>query len=221
MSRRKKRSSRKFIYLFLFIFLALGGGGYYYYDQVYLPAQVTPEPEMQTAKVRTGDIIITASGLGTVVPASEVELGFKTGGVMVEINTAVGEDVVEGEILAQLDDTNIQIQILEAQRDLEYLTSPYALAAAEQALIEALEALEDAEYNQLALQEGYRTSNSVIDSTKAALILAQEKVDKAQEKYNLVAHLAEDNLKRATALAELSAAVEARDTVLRQLNWYL
>jgi len=221
MSRRKKRSSRKSIFLFLFILLALGGSGYYYYDQVFLPAQVTPEPEMQTAKVRTGDISITASGLGTIVPASEVALGFKTGGVIAKINAAVGENVVEGEILARLDDTDIQIQILEAQRDLEYLTSPYAFADAEQALFEAKEALEDAEYNQQALQEGYRTSDSVIDSTKATLILAQEKVDKAQEKYNQVAHLAEDNLKRATALAELSAAVEARDAILRELNWYL
>jgi HlyD family secretion protein len=221
MTRRKKRSSRKFIYLFLFTLLALGGSGYYYYDQVYLPAQITPEPEMQTAKVRTGDITISASGLGTVVPASEVALGFKTGGVIAEISAAVGEDVVEGEIFARLDDSNIQIQILEAQRDLEYLTSPYAFADAEQALFEAQEALEGAEYNQQALQEGYRSSDSTSDSTKAALILAQEKVDKAQGKFDQVAHLAEDHLKRSTALAELSAAVEARDAIHRELNWYL
>lgn len=221
MSRKKKRSSRKFIFLFLLILLALGSSGYIYYDQVYLPAQVTPEPEMQTAKVRTGDISITASGLGTVVPASEVALGFRTGGVIAEIYTAVGENVVDGQILARLDDSAIQTQILEAQRDLEYLTSPYAMVSAEQALIEAQEALDDAEYSQMALQEGYRTSDSIIDSTKAALILAQEKLNNAQEKYNQVAHLAEDNLKRATAVAALSAAVEARDAVLRELNWYL
>jgi len=220
MSRRKKRSSRKFFYLFLFILLTLGSSGYYYYDQVYLPAQATPEPAPQTTKVRAGDIIITASGLGTVVPASEVALGFKTGGVVAEINAVVGETVGEGDILARLDDTDIQNQILQTQRDLEYLTSPYAIVAAEQALIKAQEALQDAEYDNKALQEGNRTSNSVIDSTNAELILAQERVDKAQEDYNQVAHLADDNLNRATALTELSEAIEARDAILRELNWY-
>lgn len=220
MSRRKKRSSRRIFTVIIFILLVLGSSGYYYYDQVYLPAQVTPEPEMQTTKVRTGDIIITASGLGSVVPASEVALGFKTGGVVAKINAVVGETVEEGQILARLDDTDIQIQILQTQRDLEYLTSPYAIAAAEQALIEAQEALQDAEYDNNALQAGNRTSDSVINTTNAELLLAQERVDKAQENHNQVAHLPEDNLNRATALTELSEAIEARDAILRELNWY-
>jgi multidrug efflux pump subunit AcrA (membrane-fusion protein) len=118
MTRRKKRSSKRIFTMLFIILIALGSSGYYYYDQVYLLAQVTPEPVLQTSKVRTGDIIITASGLGTVVPASEVALGFKTGGVVAEIKAVVGETVDEGEILAQLDDTDIQNQILQAQRDL-------------------------------------------------------------------------------------------------------
>lgn len=220
MTRRKKRFSKR-IFTLLFILIALGSSGYYYYGQVHLPAQVTPEPVLQTSKVRTGDITITASGLGTVVPASEVALGFKTGGVVAEINAVVSETVGEGEILAQLDDTDIQNQILQTQRDLEYLTSPYAIVAAEQALIEAHEALQEAEYANNALQAGNRTSDSVINSTNAELLLAQERVDKAQENYNQVAHLPEDNLNRATALTELSEASEARDAILRELNWYL
>ena len=221
MSRRKKSSTRKFFTtLFLFLII-LGGSGYYYYDQVYLPAQVIPEPEMQTATVRTGDILITASGIGTIVPADVVALGFKTGGVVAEINAQVGEIVSVGDVLARLDDTDIQNQIMQAQRDLDYLTSPYAIVAAEQAVIEAQEALNDAEYNNMAQQVGNRTSDSVIDTTRAELILAQEKVNNAQEAYNQVAHLPEDNLNRANAVAALSAAVEARDAILRELNWYI
>ncbi len=221
MSRKKNRSSRKLIAVLFIILVTLGGSGYYYYHQVYLPAQITPEPELQTSKVRTGDIVITASGLGTIVPANEVALGFKTGGVVAEIHIQVGENIPAGAALARLDDSDIQNQIMQAQRELEYLTSPYAIAAAEQYLIEAQEVLQEAEYANNAQQEGNRTSDSVIDTTRAELILAQEKVDKAQEKYSEVAHLPEDNLSRATAVAELSAAIEGRDAILRELNWYL
>ncbi len=221
MYRRKKRPARKFIFPIFLLLLAAAGGSAYYYNQVYLPAQVTPEPEIQTARVRSGDITITASGLGTVVPASQVTLGFKTGGVIAEIDTAIGERVEADQVLARLDDSAIQNQILEAQHDLQYLTSPYAIAQAEQAVFDAQLALEEAEHDLQSLQAGSRTSDSVIDATRANLILAQGKVDKAQDKFDQVAHLAEDNIRRATALAELSAATEARDAILRELNWYL
>ena len=248
MSRRKKHSSKKAIFGFVnkikktvavkisqwknyslrrrisVIFAGLilfGSSGNYYYKQIYLPAHVTSEPTLQTAKVRTGDITITASGVGTAVPTSEVALGFRIGGVVAEINAVVGDTINEGEVLARLDDTVIQNQMVQAQRDLDYLTSPYAIATAEQALIEAQEALQEAEYNNRVLQEGNRTSNSVIDAANANLILAQEQVDKAQESYEQVAYLLEDNLNRAKALSELSAAIEARDAIQRELNWYL
>jgi len=221
ISKLKKYSSRKIFTVLFAGLVVLGGSGNYYYNQVYLPGQETPETALQTTKVRTGDITITASGLGTAVPSSEVALGFKIGGVVAEINAVVGETINEGEILARLDDTVTQNQMLQTQRDLDYLTSPYAIIAAEQALIDAQEVLQEAEYINRAQQEGNRTSDSIIDATNADLILAQERVDKAQESYDQVAHLLEDNLNRATALAELSAAVEARDAVLRELNWYL
>jgi HlyD family secretion protein len=186
-----------------------------------LAADETAAPVLQTAKVRTGDIVLIASGAGTVVPAKEVDLGFKTGGLIAEINVKVGDKVEEGDVLARQVETDIRSQILQAERNLEYLTSPYAIASVEQALIKAQEALQVANYNNLVQQEGYRASDSTIDVLNADLILAQEKVDRLQGNFDVVAYLPEDDLRRATALAALSSAITARDKILASMNWYL
>lgn len=211
---------RRFLILLL-VAVLLGGAAYIYYTQRYLPAQAAPQPELQTARVRTGDLLITASGTGSLAPSAAVELGFRTSGLLAELNAAVGDQVQAGQVLARLDDTSLKLQLEQAQINLQALTSPYAVAEAEKALADAQQALIDAEYARLSQQEGYRGSDSDIDTIKAALLLAEEKVAKAWEKYEPLSGRPEDDLKRASALAAYSAAVEARDAVLVQLNWYL
>ena len=103
---------------------------------------------------------------------------------------------------------------------LDALTSPYAVAEAEKELADAQLALEAAEYARLSQQEGYRGSSSDVDAVKAALLLAEEKVKRAWDKYSPLSGRPENDLQRASALAAYSAAVEARDAVLAQLNWY-
>ena len=67
----------------LVLFLAVAtGGAYYYYTGVYLPAQVSPEPVLQTTKVCTGDLVISVAGAGNLAPAQQVSIGFRSGGVL-------------------------------------------------------------------------------------------------------------------------------------------
>src|SRR4030042_429520 len=55
-------------------------GGFAYYELAFLPSTVAAEPGLQTATVRQGDLVIYASGTGTLIASDEVELAFKTGG---------------------------------------------------------------------------------------------------------------------------------------------
>ena len=50
-------------------------GGYYYCSSVHVAAQISGEPRVQTAAVRRSDLASSASGAGTVIPATELELG--------------------------------------------------------------------------------------------------------------------------------------------------
>ncbi|MBN2116013.1 MAG: efflux RND transporter periplasmic adaptor subunit [Anaerolineales bacterium] len=92
---------------------------------------------LQTAKATRGDLVLFADGTGTIVPAAEASPGFGTRGQVSEIYVRVGDQVEAGQILAQLDDTEAQIQLAEAQAALDQLTSAAALATAKQALAEA------------------------------------------------------------------------------------
>ncbi len=79
------------------------------------------ESAVQTSAVRRGDISISATGAGTVIPATEVSLGFSTGGTLAELLVAVGDTVEAGDALARLDSsaaeqavTSAEIQLAQA-----------------------------------------------------------------------------------------------------------
>ena len=98
----------------LFALAVIGGGGYAYYSYVYLPDQEPPEPVITTAQVRRGDLVVSVSGSGTLVPASEIDLGFKAEGHLDEVLVEVGDQVQEGDVLARLEMGDLEVDVVEA-----------------------------------------------------------------------------------------------------------
>jgi multidrug efflux pump subunit AcrA (membrane-fusion protein) len=140
----------------IILILAIGGGSYYYYNNIYLPSQETDEPAIQTAKVRTGDIIVSAAGAGTVVSATEIDLGFRAGGTLADVTVQIGDKVQTGDVLAVLDDTDAR----------------KAVALAEIQLAQAaLQANPDALTNDIPLSE------ISISQAEINLVTAQAKLD--------------------------------------------
>ena len=84
------------------ILLAVIAGGIYYYQAVHQTSQTTTtEPELQTAVVRQGDLVIYASGTGTLIANSEATFGFKASGQVTRIDAKVGDAVKAGQVLSQ------------------------------------------------------------------------------------------------------------------------
>ena len=135
------------------IMLASGAGGAYYYQNVYTAGQEPEGETVQTATVRRGEIVISASGAGTVIPAAEMALGFQGGGLLTELPVEVGNRVQEGDVLARLDDS-------QARK---------ALIAAELGVIQAEEAL--------AAQLNTRQAEQSVALAEANLAVAQLKLD--------------------------------------------
>lgn len=129
----KKRSN----FVITGIVLAAMIGGALYFTQPSV-ADDSTTPALQTAKVRTGDLVVTASGAGTVVSAAQVDLGFRSGGVLTELNVSVGDAVESTEVLARLEE-NIQ-----AEADFQALFSPLGVMQAEGEVARAYIALDDA-----------------------------------------------------------------------------
>lgn len=223
--------SRKTLFVVLFVILIIAGGGYAYYTFFQETEDVAVEETLQTSRARLGDLIIYASGSGTLIVGNEIELGFGTSGTVAELHVQVGEEVQAGDVLAiQADREQLeaavasdQLAVRNAEKALQDLYDNADLVSA-QALLDlaqAQEALEDTEYTWYVMQEGNRASQSTIDAAKAELVLAQNKLDQAQEEYNMQYGKPKDDPARAQAITKLAAAQANYDSKLRNLNWYL
>jgi multidrug efflux pump subunit AcrA (membrane-fusion protein) len=55
---------------------------------------------LQTTVVRQGDILVSASATGTLIAAAQVDLSFKSGGLLTGIFVSVGDEVEKSQLLA-------------------------------------------------------------------------------------------------------------------------
>ena len=184
-------------------------GGFAYYELAFLPSTAAAEPGLQTATVRQGDLVIYASGTGTLIASDEVELAFKTGGQVAGLFVKVGNQVNAGDLLAEVDDSDIQIAYKQAKRSYLEQTSVNAVATAEQAIATAQEDLGSA-VNHLM----YLISPNVYN-WEQEVVEAEGKVEAARE----VAHVNPSD-------EEAQAALEKAETYLEYANaslesaWY-
>jgi HlyD family secretion protein len=124
--------------------VVLAASGTYYYVNKYLPAQAAPTPTMQTAKVRTGDILVVTNGVGNLFPTEQVELSFRSSGVIAEVKVSLGDQVKAGDVLARLDDSSAQAQLSAAEANLQAMLSPAAILDAEMAVYNAQKGVDEA-----------------------------------------------------------------------------
>jgi RND family efflux transporter MFP subunit len=162
--------------ILLALVLVAAGGGYYYYDNIYLQAQEPVEVEtIATYTVGRGDLVITASGSGTLVPAAEITAGFRSGGVLAEMLVEVGDEVEAGQLLARLDDTDAQDQVAQAEINLRQ---------AELALAELTEEVDAADL--AAAEASFSSARANLTALTSPpgdqeLLAAQESLEAAQE----------------------------------------
>ena len=117
------------------LLLVAAVGGFIYYRAAYLPSQKsTQTAALQTTVARRGDIILSASGTGTLMAAKSANLGFGSSGNLTKINVKVGDKVKAGDVLAELNNSTQQIALQQAQQNLANLISPSGIATAQQAV---------------------------------------------------------------------------------------
>ena len=174
----------------------------------------TPKP-ISASSDRDG---VIASAV--VVPAQEVQLAFATGGSVMKVNVEVGDRVTAGHILVELDSTLAQLDVERAQRTLRELTSPGAVAAAEEAVVNALETRDDEAQDVIALDYG-RASQELLDEVRAEITLAENRVKAAQAAYDRVANRSLENPARANALLALNDARAYLNSLRADYQWYV
>jgi len=148
------------------------------------------EVPYQAVKVVRGDVIEEVSATGTVESAEEVDLRFKTSGIIESINVRVGQKVAKGTYLARLASGDLYSQFLQAQASynqakakLDQLVAGATteeIKVAEQEVENARIALEDAEAKaENDLTEKYSDALDAFDN-------AYFDADKAMKKLNTI-----------------------------------
>lgn len=180
---------------------------------------------------------LRASGVVEVV---EVGVSPELSGQVADVLVDEGDRVSEGQALFDLDDQELQLQreriaaqgeasiaaaelaLLQAQQSLDDLQENWPLRAAEYQLelAQARDELEKAENRRIWQQKNNRATEDTIEYYEAQLTLADKKVNSARSVYNSQKDKSENNPERASARVALEQAEDARDEIVRILNWY-
>jgi HlyD family secretion protein len=138
---------------------------------------VSKENVPQTSTIGTGNIILSATGLGTLIPNQEVSFGFKQSGQVSEVLATLGEKVEAGQVLARLDSKTLELQYKQAEGNIAAFSSPAEIASAEQAVQDAKESLatarDDLQFligpDVFVAEQKLAEAQQGLDSAKAAL----------------------------------------------------
>jgi multidrug efflux pump subunit AcrA (membrane-fusion protein) len=203
------------ILLAALVLTACGAGGEGAVPTVVLGGGATGNAATQPAPQFSGGEV-TASGV--VVPAQEAQLGFPLAGTVRTVHVSDGDQVEAGDVLVELDNSDLQMQVAQAERALRELTSPAAVAAAEQALVNTQEALDDAQDKRDSYNYN-RATQEQVENAQANLVLAEDTLDEAHDAYQKFKNNPPDDPRRAQAFTAYYAAVNARDRAKANLNW--
>ena len=182
----------------------------------------------QTEVISKGELTAVVGATGTVRANQTALVYWQTSGKVGNVYALIDEKVNAEMVLADLSRDSLSQTIILAESDLisaqkaleELQNSEVAKAQAQLALAQAQDALDDAQ-NKRASKEFQRASDATLDSARASYVLAQDAVDNAQSFYNQFSYLPENDVNRASALSQLSTAIQTRDRALAQLNWLL
>jgi HlyD family secretion protein len=204
----------------------LGAGGYFLYQR-YQNNRAAQANNFETMPAARGDLTATVGGTGTVRANQTATLSFQTTGTVLSVNVTVGSVVKAGDKLAVLDKTSLPQNIILAEADLvtaqrnlnDLQNSSLAQAQAQVALANAQKALSDAKKKRANL--GYSATDDQIQTARNDLVIAEDKVTKAQDAYDKVSDRAADDPLRAQLYNNLIAARQQRDQVQWNLDYLL
>jgi multidrug resistance efflux pump len=153
---------------------------------------------------------------GNLQPINSLNHSFSVSGQIAEVLVKNGDIVKVGQVLARLKDSsasqlvleNAQAEALAAQQAYDQLKSSkdLTLAQAQLDLANAKKAFDKVSGNQVIKGQARQTNQDVINAARAAVTIAEDKVQTAEKKYNDFNETPDSDPLKAAALSTLSNA---------------
>ena len=170
----------------IFIIAAISVASWFGYQQFGL-AKAAEAPDYDVVTVHRGNIAATVSATGAVLAEREANLTFQGAGTISGILVEVGDQIKRGQVLAQLDTTDLELAVRQAEislrtaraqrRQLDEAASFSDIAAAQAALESAQAAYQD-------LLNG--TDADQLAAARASVEQARVSMEQAQQAYNKI-----------------------------------
>ena len=208
------------------IVLALAGGGFFVYTR-YSAAQTAQAAAaaVETAAIERGDLTVTISAIGKVRTNQSASFYWQTSGTVETVNAAEGQDVTTGDVLATLEQTSLDEDVILAKAD---------LASAQQALDDLYTEAETAKvqamadivtYEEAVRDAQYTLDNFTVPSNMAgmdaveAVAAMKEKLDAARTSFEPYKYLSSGNSTRKDLLTVFNEAQADYNTAINRLQY--
>ena len=155
----------------------------------------TPETQYKTQPVKRGSMTITVTATGNLAPTNQVEVGSELSGIVETVEADYNDRVAVGQVLAKLDTSRIDAEVLQAKA---------TLASARAKVLQAAATVKEARNQLNRLQEVRRLSD--------ARAVSQQDVGSAE------AILDRAVADQASATAGVDLAKAALESILTELS---
>lgn len=154
-----------------------------------MTASAASTTSVQTTKVTRGSLAATVNASGNVSAPTSAAIAFQSSGRVAEVPVKVGDQVKKGQLLMQLDTTDLQLALKTAQTS---LASQQASFDSTQASLQF--AIKTAQTNLASAQASYDSAKAKNGTNLDQLVVAKSALDKAkvtldqaQSAYNVIA----------------------------------
>ncbi|MEA5512521.1 efflux RND transporter periplasmic adaptor subunit [Nodularia sp. UHCC 0506] len=186
------KKSRKHWLSWLLILGLVGGVGYaVYYQLAVRPSQQARE-RVLTQPVERRSLSLTVSANGTIKPERSINLSPKNSGILKRLLVEEGDNLKEGQIVAYMDDSNLQGQLISARGQLAQAQANLQKLEAgnrPQDIAQAQAQLEEVQANLRRAEAGNRPQDIAqaqarLNSAKTNLNRAEDDFRRNQQLYN-------------------------------------
>ena len=220
-----KKSSRKVIWI-IGILVVLAVAAVIVVSRI--NKQNAASASTQTQALEKGDLLAIVGATGSVRANQTTTLNWQTNGRVAAIYMAAGDPVAAGQTLAELAESSLpqsvilaKAELVNAQRSLDNLINSSAnQAQAQLNLANAQQAYNNALWNRQVSNTSRVVNQDQVDAARAAVTLAHDKVDKAEEYYNRFVENADTDPLKAGALSNLANARIALENAQKTLDYY-
>ncbi len=147
----------------------------------------TTATTVETGQVSTATLSSVVESSGSASPVAEVTLAFGTSGTIERVNVAVGDRVQAGDVLAQLDTTDLELQVAQAEQSYLSQQAAYSITLTPDAneVTAAQLAVSNAAANYKLAQQKYTVnSTDSVSLSCDSLDSDKEAYDDAMTAYN-------------------------------------